>query len=242
MKLIKQEITLPPLFGVTEEAEAQRNDLVFRAVTNAVVTNPVEQNSAVEAARDIRGMLRDVEDTRTALKKPLLDAGRLLDSLAKDFTAPLSAELGRIERLVTDFQQVEDRRVALAEQQRREDYERLAAERLAAEGLARAASSAMLTESDLDRALRVEAEMLRAHETLQALITAPPPEKARATGASTRRVVRWEVLDVRALYAARPELCTLEAKASAINATCFPEMPVAGLRLWWEDKTTIRRA
>ena len=84
--------------------------------------------------------------------------------------------------------------------------------------------------------------MLRANETLQALITAPPPEKARAIGASTRRVVRWEVLDVRALYAARPELCTLEAKASAINATCFPEMPVPGLRLWWEDKTTIRRA
>jgi len=242
MKLIKQEITLPPLFGVTEEAESSRNDLVLRAVTNAIVTNPVEQNSAVDAARDIRGMLRDVEDTRTALKKPLLDAGRLLDSLAKDFTAPLSAELGRIERLVTDFQQVEDRRVALAEQQRREDYERLAVERLAAEDMARAASASMQNESDLDRALWVELKMLRANETLQALITAPPPEKARATGASTRRVVRWEVLDVRALYAARPELCTLEAKASAINATCFPEMPVAGLRLWWEDKTTIRRA
>lgn len=154
MKLIKQEITLPPLFGVTEEAEAQRNDLVLRAATNAVVTNPIEQNSAVQSARDIRGMLRDVEDTRTALKKPMLDAGRLLDSLARDFSAPLSAELGRIERLVTDFQQVEDRRVALAEQQRREDFERLAAERLAAEGLARAASASMQNESDLDRALR----------------------------------------------------------------------------------------
>ena len=65
------------------------------------------------------------------------------------------------------------------------------------------------------------------------------PAEARAQGQTLRKVLKWEVTDLRALYLARPELCKLEAKASAINVSCVPEMPVPGLKLWWQNAATF---
>ena len=65
------------------------------------------------------------------------------------------------------------------------------------------------------------------------------PAEARAQGQTLRKVLKWEVTDLRALYLARPELCKLEAKASAINVSCVPELPVPGLKLWWENAATF---
>ncbi len=241
MNLIRETITLPTLYSVPADSETARNELLSRARENTTITTSAEQNSAVECARHIRAALKDVEDTRTTLKKPLLDAGRQVDALAKDFVAPLTSELNRIERLVTNFQQAEQRRVAEEEAKRRAEIERLERERVAREVAARKAAEAITNEAELAAAIKVEEEARAAAEQQQAVIRAPLPEAAMAGGTSTRKVMRWEVTDLRALYAARPELCTIEAKASAINATCVPEMPVPGLKMWWEDKTTIRR-
>jgi len=65
------------------------------------------------------------------------------------------------------------------------------------------------------------------------------PAEAQAQGQTLRKVLKWEVTDLRALYLARPELCKLEAKASAINVSCVPEMPVPGLKLWWQNAATF---
>ena len=65
------------------------------------------------------------------------------------------------------------------------------------------------------------------------------PAEAQAQGQTLRKVLKWEVTDLRALYLARPELCKLEAKASAINVSCVPELPVPGLKLWWENAATF---
>lgn len=61
------------------------------------------------------------------------------------------------------------------------------------------------------------------------------PSAARATGQQLKRVLKYEVLDIHAVYRARPELCKLEIKASAVNATCVPEIPVPGLKMWFEN-------
>lgn len=241
MNLIRETINLPVLFAVPADSEAQRNDLVLRAREHVTIRTSAEQNSAVEAARSIRTALRDVEDTRTALKKPLLDAGRQIDSLAKEFVAPLAAELARLERLVTDFQQAEQRRVQEAERVRAAEIARLESERLAREEEARKAASTMTTEAQLNAAIAAEAAERAVAAQRQAVIVAPMPAPMKSGGAATRQVMVYEVTDIHALYKARPELCTLEAKASAIRATCVPEMQVPGLKMWWEDRTTIRK-
>lgn len=68
----------------------------------------------------------------------------------------------------------------------------------------------------------------------EAIIDEPQP---KARGQRNHETLRWEVTDIDALYRARPDLCRLEPKASAIQALCVPEMPPPGLKLWWEKKT-----
>lgn len=70
----------------------------------------------------------------------------------------------------------------------------------------------------------------------EAIIDEPLP---KARGQRNHESLRWEVTDIDALYRARPDLCRLEPKASAIQALCIPEMPnlPPGLKLWWERKT-----
>ncbi len=241
MNLIREAINIPTLFGIPPDSEAARNELVSRAREHVTIRTSAEQNSAVEAARSIRTALRDVEDTRTTIKKPLLEAGRQIDGLAKDFVGPLTAELTRLETLVTDFQQAEQRRVAEAERVRAAEIARLETERLAREEEARKAAATMTTEAQLAEAIAAEAAEREVAAQRQAVIVAPLPAAIKSGGAATRQVMCYEVTDICALYAARPELCTLVAKASAIRATCVPELPVPGLKMWWEDKTTIRR-
>ena len=65
------------------------------------------------------------------------------------------------------------------------------------------------------------------------------PVEARAQGQTLRKVLKYEVLDIHAIYRARPELCNLTIKASAVNSTCVPELPVPGLRLWFENASTF---
>jgi hypothetical protein len=75
-----------------------------------------------------------------------------------------------------------------------------------------------------------------------AAIAAPEPEATKTAGQSFRdRVLGWECTDPIALWNARPELCNAPTpKASAIKATCAPEHPVPGLKLWWESKISFK--
>lgn len=67
------------------------------------------------------------------------------------------------------------------------------------------------------------------------------PVMDKAQGQQMRKKLCWEVTDIRALAAARPDLVRMEPNAAGIQATCIPEMPnlPAGLKLWWEDKATF---
>lgn len=109
------------------------------------------------------------------------------------------------------------------------------------ERLERIATAFAITERDraaaeLKARLDLAAEAVT-DQDFQAVMAEPIVERAVAQGQQLRQVLRWEVTDLDALYRARPDLCRIEAKASAIQAVCVPEMPVPGLKLWWEEKT-----
>ena len=77
-----------------------------------------------------------------------------------------------------------------------------------------------------------------AKANVQAVIAAPEPVMEKAKGQTTKQVLRYEVTDILALVKARPDLCKIEAKASAINSTCHPNLPIPGLKLWFENVST----
>ncbi len=71
------------------------------------------------------------------------------------------------------------------------------------------------------------------------VINEPVVAAQKAQGQQLRQKLCWEVVDIHALYKARPELVRLEANAAAIQACCVPEMPVPGLKLSWDTKTVF---
>jgi hypothetical protein len=222
MNLIKHTFEAFPLVVITAEAEQKRDDLICQSSEIKHVTNAVQQNSAVDAARAIRTYVKDAEGTRVKLTKPLLDAQRLLKRVADEHVAPLVAEQERVERMVTVFQEAEQRRVQAEIEARRIAYETAERDRLAAEQLG----------------MDDEAKAIAEH--VQDIIMAAMPEASKSAGASTSKVMRYEVTDIAEIYKVRPDLVKLEIKAAAVLSTCRPELPVPGLKLWLENSTSIR--
>ena len=242
MQLIKEHINVPQLFSVDGEAEERRNDLIQASQVSIQVTNAAEQGVAVTNAREIRTYIKSVEDTRLELARPLIDAQKLLKSLSDDHVGPLKDEIARVERLVTQYQRAEADRVERERQAQVRAYEEAEAKRVAAEEAAQKAAEKVNTQGQLDRAIVKEQQAQDAAQAVQAVLSAPVPTVNKTKGASLRKVLKWEVTDIYALVKARPDLCKIEAKGSAIQSTCVPEMPnlPPGLRLWWEDATSFR--
>ena len=240
MKLIRESINLPAPFSITDDAARKSAELIAASQQTASITNPTEQQQAVARAVAIRTHVRDVEKIRTEITKPLLDAQRLLKRLADDYSAPLIAEQERVEKLVTRFQEQDAARVRAEEEERRRQFEELERQRRESEMRAELAAGNIQTEAQLEAAISAAEKAKLDELRVQSLIAQPEPERAKAAGASTRKVLRYEVEDIAKVYAARPELVKLELKASAVQACCVPEMPVPGLKLWWENQTSIR--
>ena len=240
--LIKETISLPERYSVTGDAEEARNELALAANRVVAVADAGSNEVAGQVVRNIRAYVKAVEAVRTSITKPLFDAQKLVKSLADDHCAPLLAEQQRIERLAVGFAQAEARRVAREEEERQAAYRKAEAERAALEEKARLLAEKANTEKQQITAIKTaQAAEAKAAEVATVLAT-PPPVAAKSKGQQTKRVLKYEVTDIRALYAARPELCTIEEKASAIKAVCVPELPVPGLRLWYEEQVIYTSA
>ena len=237
--LINEIITLPEAYSVTGEAEEQRNQLALRAVHIKSITCPEQNEDAGGIARDIRKHLKGVEAVRQELTKPLLDAQRMLKSLSDDHCQPLKDELKRLEGLACAFLESEQRRVAAEEKAREIAFLKAQQAQFEAEDKARKLAEKAKTDAGLEKAINAEEKAIAAADLVQAVIAAPAPVLEKARGQSIKQVLRYEVLDIRAVYAARPELCTIEIKPSAVLSTCSPELPVPGLRLYYENKATF---
>jgi hypothetical protein len=118
--------------GATEEARRRRDDLLNegRAATSIVTADGAR--SAADLMQRMTKFTRTIEETREVVKRPLLEAGRKIDSAAKSLVLDLEAESKRLGNLIGAYQtqqrqlEEENRRRAWEEQQRvlRENQER----------------------------------------------------------------------------------------------------------------------
>lgn len=79
----------------------------------------------------------------------------------------------------------------------------------------------------------------RTDEDFNIISNEPMPEAARAQGQTLRRVMKWEITDIAALFHAKPHCVKLEPRAAMIAELCCPEMETPGLRCWWENQSTF---
>lgn len=172
---------------------------------------------AADDLQDIRGMRKQIEERRVALKEPILRAGREIDKLFAEMDGPLAQAEALYKNAIATFDAKERTRIAAeqraAQEAQQREQERLrkeaaaAAERAQAEAdklLKAAQAAAKKGDAEKAAALQSEAAVTQAsgQATAQALTTAastmmaPVAEAAgKADGVGVRYDWSWELQD-----------------------------------------------
>jgi hypothetical protein len=229
IKIVINSVDLIPSDMVTE-----REQYLLCASGIKSITTPDENSMAGQTVVEMRKHVKAVEEMRVTRTRPLLDAQKLLKGFCDSHTECLLSEIGRLQRLGTAFVESENRRVEAEEKKRREEFEAAQAAQLALDDAARKASES----GSITQQMIANRKLESAKINVQEIINAPEPVAIKAKGQTMKQVLRYEVTDIFELVKARPDLCKIEAKASAINSSCHPNHPIPGLKIWFENVST----
>lgn len=221
-----------------EAARIERDELLLRCASITTVADRLDADHATGILRDLTAFTKRIEAARVEAKAPALEIGKRIDTLAKELAQAVTAEATRVSGVVGAFEAEERRK---AEAARREAEAQAAAIRYEAER--KAAEARRLAGNALEADRAEDAVREKAAEQIVAVLQAATiSEAAKAPGTAVREDVVFEVLDIRALHAAHPELVNLEPNGTAIRAIlrANPNLQVPGLRHWREAKLSVR--
>ncbi len=120
-----------PVYSITTAALGLRDEALTVASRIQRVTDAAENALAVEAQTKLTVIHKMFEAEREVRKRPVLEAGRQLDSSVKMALAPVAKELVRLNEMVSTFQIEERRRVAEEERLRQEELNKIERQRQA---------------------------------------------------------------------------------------------------------------
>ena len=126
------------------------------------VSDMFTQGIAMDAQRELAGLAKLLETSRTAIKAPVLELGRTIDAKAKMLMTGLNEEQIRINKLVTAYQDEERRKAQAAERARLAEIARIEAEQrksAEAERKAQAEAEDAFTRTDREAAEKALAEL-----------------------------------------------------------------------------------
>lgn len=227
---------------VIPEAYKLKDDALALSKGIVAVTTQQQQQDAIAAASMLKGLIKQMEATHEYFKRPILDAGRAVDGAKNKYNLELDAETKRLQKLAADYQAEENRKAAAIraeqERQQREEREKEAralaeiaakaeAERranLAAIAAAKDEEARRLAQIKADKDAEERAEEVRINQEACREAERQRIEQLRTAVAekptAARVVVKmdYELKDIKALYAARPDLVELTPKRSLILA------------------------
>lgn len=218
-------LSVPASIALKPETIVMRDDALAAASLVVKVDSEMTQGVAVDAQKDLTRVVKMIEDARVAVKAPVLDLGRAIDRVAKEATDKVKAELGRLTRLLGDYQQLEIAKAKSAEAAR--NAELTALERSREERLA--------TCETLEDRERVHEEFSQLTQVLQ-----PPATPPKESGQVVTQDVEFEVIDIHDLYRWHPMLVTLEPKRREIKEMLKNGIAVRGVKYWAVVKSTVR--
>jgi hypothetical protein len=235
-------LTLTPAIAdfqvaTADEAKRARDELLRAAGLVSTITDRLDADDATAALKLLVAFERDVEAGRTAAKAPFLEMGRKIDALGKELCLQVSAERTRISKLVGSFE-AEERRKA-EEERKRLEAEAARVAREAEVAVWKAASEAKTVEErDRKTDAVIEKAAAAVVQIKQEVVNLAPK---KVEGSKLLKAVRFEVTDIAALYAARPEFCSIEPNGTAIRAVLkgSPNLQVPGLRHWVEETLSV---
>lgn len=223
----------------TPEALAQRQTLLDVAETITRCTTPEENEMIAQCGSAMQKMVKSAKKDGLEIRRPLNAIADIIKRTEDSFLAPLIPHMARIGQFATAFRMEQERKAEAERQARAAEIVRLQ------EQARKAAEDARKKEEagDLAGALMGELAAQAAGMATTTAISVPEPEATKTAGQSFKpKELGWECTDPIALWNARPELCEPPMpKASAIRSVCVPEIPVPGLKLWWESRITFKR-
>jgi hypothetical protein len=213
----------------------ERRALALNAAARvATVADAMDAEDAADALRLLSPLVKDVEAARKIVKAPVLELSKKIDDTAKDFIAEVAAEKLRIETALGTYQAAEQRRADAERRAAQEEADRLAREAAKAQREADRATNAGEAERTQQAAAQAETA------AIEARVTAAEIAPAKPAGVAVRQPWKFEVVDIAALFVARPDLCRIEPDNAAIRAQIPHNQNIPGLRIWQEAKASIR--
>jgi len=238
--------------SITEEALALKASALNNAGSISEVCSKETLDKAAAVVSNIKGLLKRLETSRTEIKRPVLDLGKRIDTVAQEYATELVLQANRLQASISAYYREEAEKAeaqrkmieALAEKRRlKAEAEARAAEeeRRKLEAAARASAdqekAAALAKEAAARQAEAEAARLKAEASAPAPVAAP----ARAEKMSVRKVWKHKVTNIHEVYRHKPELVNLEPRTNAILAEIRAGMTdCPGLEIWAEEEVTIR--
>lgn len=237
-----------PSVALVNGAEKTRDALLRRLASIKKVDNQASLIRATDVLKEAREMLRQVEDSRKVIKKPVLEIGRKIDALADAFASSLDDAFRGLNHLVSEYMAEEERKRREAEEARAAEAARIEAKRAAEAAKIEEALQAKLAAAETEKAReRAEAQAEARLEKLgdkaagQYASLAPAPVAQKVEGVATRREWKFEVVDVEALHAAYPHLVRLVPEVAAIKAALRGgTVNLPGVRAWQETQAVVK--
>lgn len=241
-------------------------DNMLAVAKSYVIDSPEMAEAAAADLGLVKAALKKLEDERIDLKKPVLEAGRKIDSLFERLKSRYLQAEAVLKPALLNWHEAERKR---AEEQRRqqeeaarklrEEEQRKAREaeeaRLAAEAEARKAAEAgdveamFAAEEKAAEAAQAEAVAIETAEVLQHAAPVAVAAPAKLAGVSTRQEWKAEVTDLMALVKAVAEgnasIELLQANQVEINKRAKAlkkEFNVPGVRVYSEPNLSARAA
>ena len=216
-------ITQPKINGVIIEIIAEAEQMKIEALMSSKgidsVDDGFEATIAAEAQSALRHLIKGIEESRKLAKAPVLEIGRQIDSVAKDYIEDVKAEESRIARLLGAFQIVERDKKIAAERQARIQEQKVMAE--AAKQLDVGSDNTDLLDDAQAQIAILRQEVAAKHDAV--------------AGVKVRTTTKFEIVDEAETLKARPDLFSLND--SKIRAALKTTKTIPGIKVWEETKS-----
>jgi hypothetical protein len=216
-------ITQPKINGVIIEIIAEAEQMKIEALMSSKgidsVDDGFEATIAAQAQSALRHLIKGIEESRKLAKAPVLEIGRQIDSVAKDYIEDVKAEESRIARLLGAFQIVERDKKIAAERQARIQEQKVMAE--AAKQLDVGSDNTDLLDDAQAQIAILRQEVAAKHDAV--------------AGVKVRTTTKFEIVDEAETLKARPDLFSLND--SKIRAALKTTKTIPGIKVWEETKS-----
>jgi len=216
-------ITQPKINGVTIEIVAEAEQMKIEALMSskgiATVDDGFEATIAAEAQSALRHLIKGIEESRKDAKAPVLEIGRQIDSVAKDYIEEIKAEESRVAKLLGAFQIVERDKKLAAERQARIQEQKVMA------------GAAQQLDADIDYTELMD----HAQAQIATLRKEAAAKHDAVAGVKVRTTTKFEIVDEAETLKARPDLFSLNE--SKIRAALKTTKTIPGIKVWEETKS-----